>query len=136
MTHVLVASTVKAAARDTGAIAKGKDSLERDKNCRIGTGTCWFGTSSHETFGHAGPAALALLNDTAEFKAIAAGSGVVSKRIFLENAMRDLSTTLCRGITRQVLATVPLRARLNGFPVVAGLHVPTDDLIPVAGGPA
>ena len=33
--------------------------------------------------------------------------------------MRDLSTTLCRDITRQVLATVPLRARLNGRAVVA-----------------
>ena len=27
-------------------------------------------------------------------------------------------------------------ARLNGRPVVAGLHVPTDDLVPVAGGPS
>ena len=50
--------------------------------------------------------------------------------------MRDLSTTLCRGITRQVLATVPLRARPNGHPVVAGLHMLTDDLVPVAGGPS
>ena len=56
--------------------------------------------------------------------------------IFSENAVRDLSTTLCRGITRQVLATVPLRARLNGRPVVTGLPVPTDDLIAVAGGPS
>ena len=45
--------------------------------------------------------------------------------------MRDLSTTLCRGITRHVLAAVPLCARLNGRPLVAGLPVPTDDLIPV-----
>ena len=49
--------------------------------------------------------------------------------------MSDLSTTLRRGISRQVLATVPLRARLNGHPVVTGLPVPIDDLIPVAGGP-
>ena len=47
--------------------------------------------------------------------------------------MRDLSKTLCRGVTRQVLATVLLLARLNGHPVVAGLPVPPDDLIPVAG---
>ena len=46
----------------------------------------------------------------------------------------DLSTTLCRGITGQVLAPVPLRARLNGHPVVAGLPLPTGDVIPVAGG--
>ena len=26
--------------------------------------------------------------------------------------------------------------RLNGRPVVAGLPVPTDDLVPVAGGPS
>ena len=50
--------------------------------------------------------------------------------------MRDLSTTLCGGITRQILATVPLRARLNGRPLFAGLPVPTDDLVPVAGGPS
>ena len=80
------------------------------------------------TFGRVKPAAFALLilNDIAQF---AAKSRVGSKRIFLETATRDLSATLCRGITRQVLATVPLRARLNGNPVVAGLPVPTDDLI-------
>ena len=50
--------------------------------------------------------------------------------------MRDLSTTLCRRITRQVLTTGPLRACLNGRPEVAGLPVPTDDLVPVAGGPS
>ena len=118
---------------DAGATAKGKDSLKRDKYSRTGTGACRFVPLSHETFGRAGPAAFALLKEIAEF---AAGSGVVSKRLFLENAMRDLSTTLCQGITRQVLATVPLRARLNGRPVVAGLPVPTDDLGPVAGGPS
>ena len=50
--------------------------------------------------------------------------------------------TLCRGITRQVLATVPMRARLNGHIVVAlqlaiaGLPISTDDLMRVAGGPS
>ena len=133
MTHPLAAAAVKVAARDTGATAKGKDSLKRDKYSRTGTGAYRFVPLSHEMFGHAGPAAFALRNNIAEF---AASSGAVSKRVFLENAMRDLSTTLCRGITRQVLATVPLRRRLNGYPVVAGLPVPTDDLIPVAGGPS
>ena len=133
VTHPLAASAAKAAACDTGAAAKGKDSLERDKYSRTGTGACRFVPLSHETFGCAGPAGFALLNMIAEF---AASSGVISKRIILENAMRDLSTTLYRGITRQVLATVPLRARLNGRPVVVALPVPTDDLIPVAGGPS
>ena len=129
----LAASTVKSAARDTGAAAMGKDSLKRDKYSRTGTGACRFVPLSHEMFGRAGRAAFALLNGIAGF---AASSGVVSKRTFLENAMRNLSTTLCRGITRQVLATVPLHARLNGHAVVAGLPVQTDDLIPVAGGPS
>ena len=88
---------------------------------------------SHEMFGCAGPAGFALLNDVPEF---AESSGVVSNSIFLENAMRDMSTTLCRGIRRQVLATVPRRARLNGHLVVAGLPVPPDDLIPFAGEPS
>ena len=88
---------------------------------------------THETFGQAWPAAFALLNEIAEF---AASSGVVCKNILLANGMRNLSTTLCQEITRQVLATVPLRARVNGHPVVAGLSVRTDDVIPVAGGPS
>ena len=113
VTHPLAASAVKAAARDTGAAAKGKDSLKRDKYSRTGTGACRFVPLSHETFGRAGPAAFALLNEITEF---AVSSGVVSKRIFLENTMRDLSATLSRGITRQVLAMVPLRAHLNGRP--------------------
>ena len=51
-----------------------------------------------------------------------------AKKIFMENAMRDLSTTLCRGIARQVLASAPLRARLDGRPVLPGRPVPTDGL--------
>ena len=133
MTHPLAASAVKAAARDTGATGKGKGSLKRDKSSLTGTGASRFFPLSHETFVHAGPAAFALVNEIAEF---AASSGVVSKKIFLENAMCDLCATLCQGITRQVLATVPLRVRLNGRPVVAELPVPTDDLVPVAGGPS
>ena len=45
--------------------------------------------------GRAGPPAFALLHALAEF---AASTGAASKNIFMENAMRDLSTTLCRGI--------------------------------------
>ena len=67
-----------------------------------------------ETYGRAGPPAFALFHELAEF---AASTGAVSE-MTLENAMRDLSTTLCRGIARQVLASVPLRARLDGRPVL------------------
>ena len=47
---------------------------------------------------------------------------------FMENAMRDLSMTLCRGIARQVLASAPLRARPDGRPVLPGRPVSTDGL--------
>ena len=80
---------------------------------------------SHEAYGRAGPPALELLHELAEF---AASTGAVSKKILLENAMRDLSTLLCRGIARQVLASPPLRACLDGRPVLPGRPVPTDGL--------
>ena len=109
----------------TGVSAEAKDALKRDKYGRTGTGACRFVPLSHETYGRAGPPAFALLHELAEF---AASTGAVSKKIFMENAMRDLSTTLCRGIARQVLASAPLRARLDGRPVLPGRPVPTDGL--------
>ena len=129
MTRSCAGSFTRAHRDDT----KHGESLKQDKYSRTGTCACRFVPLSHETFGRAGPVAFALLNEIAEF---AANSEVASKRLFLENAMRDLSTTLCPGITRQVLDMVPLRARLNSRAVVAGLPVLTDDLVPVAGGPS
>ena len=67
VTHPLVASAVMAAARDTGVTARGKESLKREKYSRTGTGACRFVPPSQETFGRAGPAASALLNEIAEF---------------------------------------------------------------------
>ena len=69
MTHPLTASAAKAAARDTGATAKGKDLLKRDKYSRNSTGACRFVPLSHEMFRCAGPAAFDLLNEIAEFAA-------------------------------------------------------------------
>ena len=68
---------------------------------------------------------IALLHELAEF---ASSTGAVSKKIFMENAMRDLSTTLCCGIARQVLASAPLRTRLDGRSVLPGRPIPTDGL--------
>ena len=74
--------------------------------------------------GNSGHAAFDLLNEIVEF---ARCSGVVSKKISLENAMRYLTSTLCSGITQQVLATDPLHACLDGHGVIARLPIPTDD---------
>ena len=77
------------------------------------------------TYLRAGPPAFALLHELAE---LAASTGAVSQKLFMESAMRNLSTTLCRGIARQVLASALLRARLDGRPVFHGRPVPTDGL--------
>ena len=58
--------------------------------------------------------------ETCALPMFAASSGAASKMMFKENAMRSLSTTVCRGIARQVLASAPLRARLDGQPVLPG----------------
>ena len=125
VTHPLAASDVAAAARTTGATAEAKDALKRNKYSRTGTGACSFVPLSHETYGRAGPEAFALLNEIAEY---AAGIGSGSKKLFTENAMRDLSTTLCRGVARQVIASMPLQARMDGRAVLPGLPVLTDGL--------
>ena len=56
-------------------------------------------------------------------------------RICLQEALhgeRDagpLYTTLCRGVARQVIASIPLQARVAGRAVLPGLPVPTDVLL-------
>ena len=45
-----------------------------------------------------------------------------------ENAMGDLSTTLCRGVARPVIPSMSLQARMDGRAVLPGLPVPTDGL--------
>ena len=109
----------------TAATAEAQDALKRNKYSRTGTGAYRFVPLSHETYGRAGPEAVALLNEIAEN---AAGIGSVSKKLFIENAMRGLSTTLCRGVARQAIASMPLQARMDGREVFPGLPVPTDGL--------
>ena len=99
VTHPLASSAVAAAALGTG---------ERDKHGRTGTGTCRFVPMSHENYYRAAPA-FALLHELAEF---AASTGAVSKTVFMENAIRNLSTTLRRCIARQLLPSAQLQALL------------------------
>ena len=130
VTHPLASSKVgRAAATDAAAACEAEADKVR-KYERTGTGACTFVPLAHETFGRAGPAAFAFLNKIAD---AASSSGAVSRRVFLHHAMRDLSTTLCRAVARQVRACAPLMARLMGKPVLAGLAVPTDDLLPLTG---
>ena len=125
VTHPLASSAVAAAAWGAGVSAKANDALKQDKYGGTGTGACRVVPLSHETYGWAEPPAFALLHELSEF---ADSTGAVSKKSFMENVMRDLSTTLCRGIAQQVLASAPLRGRLDGRPVLPGRPVPTDGL--------
>ena len=54
--------------------------------------------------------------------------GAVSKTVFMENAMCDRSTALCRSVFRQALASAPLQARLDGRPILPSRPVPADGL--------
>ena len=130
VTHPLAASNIAAAAKTDGAAATAADARKRDKYGRTGTGACSFVPLSHETFGRVGPAAFAFLARVAK---VAAGTGAAGQRLFLENAMRDISTTLCRAVARQVCAAAPVQARFAGKAVLVGLEVPTDDLLPLVG---
>ena len=100
---------------------RGDRGSQRCTQCsRTGAGACCFVPLSR-----AGLEAFAL-NEIAEY---AAGIGSDSKKLFVENAMRDLTTTLCRGAARQVMASMPLQARMDGRAVIPGLSVPTDGLL-------
>ena len=77
------------------------------------------------TYGQAGPPAFALLHEVEE---VAAWTGAVFKKIFMENAMSDLCTTLCCGVAKQALASAPLRACLHVQPVLPWRPVPTEGL--------
>ena len=98
MIHPLIASAVQAAARDTGATAKGKNRLRRDMYSCTSTGACRFHPLSHEMFGRAGPVALSLLN--VQYCGVCGKLRGCVQESVLENVMRDLYTTLCRGIMR------------------------------------
>lgn len=108
-----------------GAPAEAADRRKSEKCGGAGAGTFTLVSLSHETNGRVGPAAFAFLNRLA---AVSAGSGAMSQRRFLENAMRDISTTLCRAVMWQVQAAAPLMARHASKAVLAGHAVTSENL--------
>lgn len=130
MKHPLGDTYVGESAGSDGWTALLGEREKRHKYGRSGTGVCEFVPLSHETYGRVGPAAMKFLDRIAR---TAAGAGNISKRAFLENAMRRLSTTLCRGIAVQARASAPLRARHLRRAVLPGLLQPTDELLPQTG---
>ena len=92
VTHPLAASAVAAAAWTTGETTEAKHALKQDGYSHIGTGACRFVQVlvCCETYGRAGPDALALLDEIAEYAECAAGIGAVTKTLLMHNEMRDL----------------------------------------------
>eukprot|EP00892_Ulva_mutabilis_P000040 jgi/Ulvmu1/10036/UM059_0085.1 len=127
--HALARSHVRGASREAGTTAEKGERQKRDKYGAV-TGAAQFIPLVHETYGRVGRDAYRFLQTVAE---VAAGHGAVSKRTFLLNAMRDLSTTLCRALARQARTAAPLRARLVGRALLPGLPVPTDGLPALTG---
>ena len=64
---------------------------------------------------------------------VATATGAAGQRLCLENALRDISTTLCRAVARQICAAAPVQARFAGKTVLVGLAVPTNELFPLVG---
>ena len=137
MTHPLASSAVAAAALGTGVSAEAKHALKQDKYGRTGKkyGRTYIlaevparAALSPSPMKHTAGRALQRLRFSMSLLSSRPRPKQSPKKIFMENTMRDLSTTLCRGIARQVLASAPLRARLDGRPVLLGRPVPTDGL--------
>ena len=130
VTHPLASSryAIAAAAWGAGVSAKAKEALKRDKYSRTGTGTCHFVPLSHATHGPAGPPAFALLHEIAEFAAL---TGPVSLKIFMENAMHALSTTLWHrtaGPRLGAVASVPRWSTSSPGRTSPRWPVPTDGI--------
>jgi hypothetical protein len=60
---------------------------------------------------------------------IAADSGKVQKRDFVENTLRELSVGLCRGNSMLFRAGLQAVAKASGRSFQAGLAEPTEELI-------
>ena len=86
VTHPLASSAVTFEAWGTGVSAEAKAALRWDKYGRTGTGACRFVPLFHETYGRAGPEAF-----PHELAELAASTGAFSKKVLMQNAMRDLS---------------------------------------------
>lgn len=110
------------------------DAWYRHRGLRRATGTC---ACRLKSIVPRVPAACALLSEFAEPAGIPERTGLRQRECC--SRMPESVTGPrpgCRGFTRELLAAVPLCARLNGHPVVPGLGlpVPTPDRVPPAVG--
>ena len=113
VTHPLASAAVVDAACGTRVSAKAKDVLTRDKFGHIGTGTCSFVPLSHERMAEPAPLPLRFSMRLRTWRPRLEPS--LRKSSY---GVRDLSTTVYRGATRQVLALATLQASHDGWLVL------------------
>ena len=114
---------VQRAARTPGRAAAHRDSDKCKYYARAGAGSFRFEPLSIEVYGRMGKF-YDLLVELAEYASM---GGSVSKSAFLRTFLRDISTSLCRGVAAQVRAAGALRQRLAGRPALTGLAHPSPD---------
>ena len=129
--HPAVAATcsssmtrLRRCARTDGHAAHERDERKRIKyrnNGCVGP----FRPLSHETYGRLGKPAQALLCKLGD---MAASCGATTKTAFVQSAVRELSTTLCKG-NHLVFRKFDFNlAKVSGSAYEAGLLLPTDAL--------
>ena len=117
-------SDLRRCAHTDGSAAHDRDVLKRNKYRRNGCVEV-FRPLSHETYGRLGKPAQALLCQLGD---MAAGCGGTTKAAFVQGAVRELSTTLCKGnhlVFRKFSFNL---AKVSGSAYEPGLMLPTDAL--------
>ena len=122
VTHPLASSAVAAAAWGTGVSAEAKDALKRDQYGRTGAGACRFVPL---TAGQAPQRLRFSMRLQSSLPQLEQPPKTSSWRMRCATFPQRYAAA-SRG--RQLLASAPLRARLDGRPVLPGRPVPTDVL--------
>jgi protein-tyrosine-phosphatase len=125
--HTTAASFVEAASLEAGAAAKARDRQKRDHYRRRGFVQAFeLVPFSVETFGRLGDPAMGFLNTLGT---VAAAGGRVSKKAFVEGALRSVSVALCKGNGLMYTASLQRLVRGMGRAFRPGglVAVPGDD---------
>ena len=108
---------VVAAARGAGAAAAVRDRQKRDAYRLHDPDAYDFVPLTHESYGRLGKPAMAHLNSIAE---VASRCGKVDKKVFIVNALRQMSVALYKGNAEILRMGVQQFARCAGRAVVYG----------------
>jgi Reverse transcriptase (RNA-dependent DNA polymerase) len=125
--HPAAPSFVRRAATTTGSAARARDGHKRASYALRNLGGGYeLVPVSVESFGRLGGPAYALLCRVA---AVAADGGRVSKAVFIDRALQELSVTLCKGNARVLRESLGRVAQASGVAYLRGLPVPVAEVV-------